>query len=178
MKGLLALLALATPSAAQDINWQMDRLNPGFAVQLEYDPGGTFTHRLRGRDGALYVIDSFFEKNEQPAFTVWVTARGNYVALKTPDGFERQYVPHDCKRSIGRCTFTEVTGTAQKTFTRVTTPDFASGGYNYVQYDDEGKQMLRGFIALDEYGTAGNGFAIDADGAKTTYTLLGVIYPP
>jgi hypothetical protein len=44
-------MLFASPLAAQDINWQLDRINPGFAVQLAYDPGGTYTHRLRGIRG-------------------------------------------------------------------------------------------------------------------------------
>jgi hypothetical protein len=178
-RALIACAMLfASPLAAQDINWQLDRINPGFAVQLAYDPGGTYTHRLRGREGPLYVIDSYFEQQQEPSFTVWVNARGNYVGLRTATGLERQYVPHDCKRTIGSCTYTQVEGTTQQTFTRVTTPDPAAGGYNYVEYNGDGSLKLRGFIALDAYGTAGSGFAVDADGTKTTYTLLGVIYPP
>lgn len=166
------LCACASIATGQDIRWKSERATPGDYVTIDQSQGGLIHHVFRGKTGNSYITDSNRgpEPKGTPVFTTYTDKDGNYLRWIRSDGYEIQYQPHDCTRTLGQCTYTEVySDGTRKERTRIT--QATNNGFRYQEFDQDGQFMFGGKIKLDAWGWAGNG-TIDGYKGKQRFRLI------
>ncbi|WP_204114425.1 hypothetical protein [Shimia biformata] len=155
MAGLILSVSVAE---AQDIRWRSEIATPGDYVTIDQSQGGRIHHVFRGKSGRSFVIDSYRGKSPEgtPEFTTYADKNGNYLRWVRRDGYEIRYKPHDCTRTLGQCTYTEIHSDGKKNKrTRVT--EATRDGFSFGEFDDKGNYLFGGRLALDSHGWAGTG---------------------
>lgn len=163
---------LAGPACAQDIRWKPELAKPGDYVVIDQGGNGKYAHVFRGKVGKYYVIESYKggKISGKSAFKTSLDRDGNYVKFVYADGATYRYQPHDCRRVVGTCSFTEISpdGTRRK---QTHVAKATAEGFEFQIYDETGKLTDKGKMALDDRGNAGNG-VIYGEGSKYTYKLV------
>lgn len=178
---LLAVFStLALPANAQDISWKLPSMKPGDYVsvrQVEKGNRRTQHHLLRGKSGRTFIIDTYEGKKPQgkPISTTTVDKDGNYLSWQNQHGYSIKYKPHDCTRTLGRCTYTQVDSNNEK-LKRLRVTTLVEGGFTYVEYDEDGNWVVKGKTELDHLGSGGDGFVQNVEGRKAKFRLLGSSY--
>lgn len=149
---------MATSSAAEGIRWKPESLKPGDYTSINQSQGGLIHHVFRGKSGRYYVLDSYrgASPSGQPVFSTYLDKDGNQVRWIRQDGFELKYSPHDCTRTLGRCSYTQ-TGSDGKKEVRLRVTKATKNGLKFDEFTSDGKRLFGGKIDLDARGTAGNG---------------------
>lgn len=152
-------IVLATSVSAEEIRWKPETEKPGDYVVINQTQAGRVTHVFMGKVGNAYVIESYKGKVKpgERDFTTYLDQDGNYLKFVYPDGSMYKYQPHDCKRVLGTCRYTEIApdGTRQK-LTHVARA--IRGGFEFQVLHEDGEVKLEGQVMLDEHGNAGDGF--------------------
>lgn len=169
---LMAFVLTATSVSAQDIRWKSEKTTPGDYVSVEQSQGGLIHHVYAGRKGKDFVLNSYrgAKPAGEPVFVTYLDRDGNYRKWVRADGFTVKYRPHDCTRTLGKCTYKEIhSDGTRKTRTRVT--EATKNGMAFKEFDETGAFLFGGNIALDAWGWGGNG-SINGDRGKQTFRLV------
>ena len=154
---------------AQDIRWKPEALRPGDVIVLEQDPYGRIHHVYRGRSGQAHVTQSFRGARVAgtPVFTTLTDDDGNHLRFTRADGTGMRYVPHDCSRTIGRCTYVEQNfdGTSER---RMRITEATSTGFRFREFGEDGTPLFGGQFELDSRGNAGAGRVEGQEGRVVT----------
>ncbi len=161
---LLLVCLYAAGSTAQDISKKMPQIAPGSTVTMQYNNGDTFTQRFLGKqpfpwgNKSYYVYETFTGQGDQePNHLVYTLKNGNAVYEMNPYGGVIRYVPHNCAREIGTCSYTRYLPDSNgEHFRRVTA--IKPGGYKFSLFliEESGNKRLQitGRATLDDMGIA------------------------
>lgn len=169
-------LVFALPAAAQDIRWKPEAATVGDYVTIDQSINGRINHVYRGKIGKAYVIESYKGKKTSgpPAFTTYLDRDGNYLKFVAADGSTFKYLPHDCKRVLGVCKYTEVRPDgAREKLTHIAKA--IDGGFAYQILDEAGNVIFDGKTMLDDRGNAGNGYVRGGE-ITQKYRLVKTFY--
>ena len=153
-----AISLMSTAVIADDIRWKPETLKRGDYTSINQSQIGLIHHVFRGKSGRYYVLDSYRGKTPsgKPVFTTYLDRDGNQVRWVRQDGFELQFKPNDCTRTLGRCQYTQ-TGSDGKREIRLRITEVSSKGFKFNEFDQTGKRLFGGQFELDARGNAGNG---------------------
>ena len=149
MKHLLAIafVFLPTLAAAQDISIKMKEIAPGSWFLME-EGGKPAMHVFRGKRGQRFIYDYVpgSEPNGKRAFRDYRDASGNNTKRVFSNGRVVTYVPHNCQRVVGQCSFVErgrkEDGLPYSTkMVRVNTPSGTGFSFKQVAIAESGKQI-------------------------------------
>ncbi|QUJ77189.1 hypothetical protein KDD17_03975 [Sulfitobacter albidus] len=167
---------ISTSVSAESIRWKPETLKPGDYTSINQSQGGLIHHVFRGKVGRFYVLDSYrgSSPSGKPVFSTYMDKDGNQVRWVRQDGFELKFRPHDCKRTLGRCQYTQ-TGSDGKKEVRLRITEATRNGFKFSEYGSDGKRLFGGNITLDARGNAGNG-RLDGYQGKQRFRLVKQAY--
>lgn len=167
----LLLFQLPTMADAKDIRWKSELHSKGDYTIIDQSQDGPMLHVFRGKKNGLFVTDSYkgTQQKGKPVFSTYSDEDGNDVKWVRSDGFFVDYIPHNCKRTLGRCVFKQI-DSAGKTENRERTTQATKSGFRFST-KVEGKFLYKGEIKLDEFGDAGDGWLSGYQGEQK-FTLI------
>lgn len=169
---LLALVGfMATTAHANDIRWKSEQMTVGDNVSVKYSKDGLLLHVLRRKSLGSYVWDTYKGNKAEgkPTFTTYSDKDGNAKRWVRADGRKIRYAPHDCRRTLGQCSYKEIHSNGKSySLTRITKA--TKDGFQFQTITQDGKVRLSGSFAIDARGMATNG-TIEGYAGKQTYQM-------
>ena len=157
----LAVLVVPSVSLSADISIKMSEIPAGSWFLMKSNAGESM-HVFRGKKGRYYIYDFVpgTDPNAPRHFRDLRTADGNTVKRILLGGNTLEFTPHNCRRVVGRCEYTETgldkNGAKYRTkMVRINSP--SGKGFTYEQFAvaDTGEQVpiQKGKVAgLDSKG--------------------------
>ncbi len=167
---------ISTSAFAEGIRWKPETHKPGDYNSIDQSQGGLIHHVFRGKVGRFYVLDSYRGSSPtgEPVFSTYLDKDGNQVRWVRQDGFEVNYRPHDCTRTLGRCQYSQVDSNGNQEI-RLRITEATQNGFRFSEYGADGVRIFGGEIALDARGNAGNG-RLDGTQGQQRFRLVGQVY--
>ncbi len=146
----------ATQTLAQNIDVKMSQIARGSYAIYDTDNGRFVTYVFLGQYGREFVVDVVQgrDPNGDQRTRYWQDASGNTLRYERP-GATIRFSPHNCRRVVGECTFTEIGATYETRMIRINTP--TRNGFSFVQFAIDGSgnpmKIREGEVArLDDMG--------------------------
>lgn len=174
--GFLTFFTLAsTTVTAQDVSMHIEQIAPGTTIEFEDIDGARSFQSFQGRAG-----DGWIETYpDGTGFDVQYIsdADGNMLRIEVDGQIYRTYVPHNCRRVVGECYYTEVTGTDKQRFRRTVTP--TDDGFIMVSegIDKNGNlfPIVRSTVIIDDLGLVLWAHRDFPDGSTYRYWRVGYL---
>jgi len=136
---VLAFLILASSAEAETISVQVQSLKRGDYFAYTSSQFGPYIQVFKGNRRGLYVFEVFKGNSTggAPVFTLHTDAKGQNVRRTNRDGAVEKFSPHDCRRTVGRCSYTYTNTTGQK-FKNSSLIETTNSGFNLSAFDSNG----------------------------------------
>ena len=134
------------------VNWPMVRVG-AYQVYVSHE-GGYLLLQYAGPTETGHKFNAWFNflPIGEPMEQVYTDHLGQIVRYVHVDGSETRYVPHDCSRTIGTCSYTVSLGYGQGSYSATLNTRPRAGGYQFTQTGGGQPGTVRGTVTLLENG--------------------------
>ncbi|MFT4716304.1 MAG: hypothetical protein ACJAXU_000775 [Paracoccaceae bacterium] len=169
---VFALVVFLTPNLVNAGSLAIDwaALKSGQYQSFRTNEGARLISRYSGQQDGLYLFEVYYGLSPigQPMEKLFLDPDGQFVKSVFENGETKQFIPHDCSRTEGACTFAlklengDIHNFSQ--FTKVT-----KDGFSFVRRSETGKVVMRGRAELNAAGLIRN------MATRTPYARRGII---